>query len=122
MTRQHQTVPMTPATEPVLAYWQVKAKKLKDPNHMISPTRLCIRNLPLTCDELQLKKVFVKALESCAAQHPATIRERKQKHANVLLQFVVVCPAGLWQRVSHCGRLHPALCAGRPGPASASCK
>jgi nucleolar protein 4 len=41
---------------------QIKAKKLQDPNNMISPTRICLRNLPLTLNDSQLKQVCLAAL------------------------------------------------------------
>ena len=36
-----------------------KRIKLKNPNYFVSPTRLCIRNLPTTMDEKALKKLLV---------------------------------------------------------------
>lgn len=43
-----------------------KKSKLKNVNYSISRTRLSIRNLPITCDEKQLKSIFLHALKSTA--------------------------------------------------------
>ena len=43
-----------------LRYWHPQAK-LANPNYFVSKTRLSIRNLPLTVDEKQLKKMFIDA-------------------------------------------------------------
>jgi nucleolar protein 4 len=36
--------------------------KLKSPNFFVSRTRLCLRNLPYTLDEKQLKQLLVAAV------------------------------------------------------------
>lgn len=43
---------------------RIKSQKLRDPNHFVSLTRLCVRNLPLACDDRQLKEVFLQACDS----------------------------------------------------------
>lgn len=39
-----------------------KRAKLKNPNYIVSSTRLCFRNLPLSVDEKNLKEIIKKAL------------------------------------------------------------
>ena len=39
-----------------------KRQKLKNPNIFISPTRLCVHNIPLSVDDKQLKKTILKAI------------------------------------------------------------
>ena len=41
---------------------RVKAQKLRDPSNFVSKNRLSVRNLPLLCDESQLKQLFLGAL------------------------------------------------------------
>ena len=40
-----------------------KAQKLRDPSNFVSKTRLCVRNMPLLCDEVKLKALFLRAIE-----------------------------------------------------------
>ncbi|KAK3097152.1 hypothetical protein FSP39_006867 [Pinctada imbricata] len=42
---------------------KVKRQKLKNPNIFVSTTRLSVHNLPVSVDEKQLRKVFLKAAE-----------------------------------------------------------
>ena len=61
---------------------RIKAQKLRDPSHFVSRTRLCVRNLPLSCDERQLKNVF---LRSCEANP-----DRKKKVGKRIVSVFVV--------------------------------
>ena len=61
---------------------RIKAQKLRDPSHFVSRTRLCVRNLPLTCDERQLKNVFLRACESNA--------DRKKKVGKRIVSVFIV--------------------------------
>ena len=36
-------------------------EKLKNPNIFVSPTRLCVRNIPFAVDDKRLKQAFLKA-------------------------------------------------------------
>lgn len=45
----------------------LKRQKLKNPNIFVSSTRLCVRNLPTSVDEKQLKKIYLKAADSKTA-------------------------------------------------------
>lgn len=51
-----------------------KKTKLQNPNCFVSTTRLCVRNLPLTLTELELKKVFGTA-GSEASKKPAIVKK-----------------------------------------------
>jgi nucleolar protein 4 len=62
----------------------VKAQKLKDPSNFVSQTRLCVRNLPLLCDERQLKAIFLRALEE------ARLAGRRQRQGKRITQVKVV--------------------------------
>jgi nucleolar protein 4 len=61
---------------------RIKAQKLRDPGHFVSRTRLCVRNLPLTCDERQLKNVFLRSCESNS--------DRKKKVGKRIVSVFVV--------------------------------
>jgi nucleolar protein 4 len=43
---------------------------LKNPNFVVNPTRLSVKNLPLSVDDAQLRKLFADAAVAYAAQHP----------------------------------------------------
>lgn len=46
-------------------------QKLKNPNIFVSPTRLCVRNIPVSVDDGKLKKIFFAA----AGNRHARVRE-----------------------------------------------
>ena len=46
----------------------VKRTKLKNPNIFVSTTRLCVRNIPATVEDVQLRKVLMKAVADNAAK------------------------------------------------------
>ncbi len=51
---------MLPYTLLLLQVAEVKRLKLKSPNIFISPIRLCVRNLPVSLTDSQLRKIFLK--------------------------------------------------------------
>ena len=48
----------------------LKKQKLKNTNFFISDTRLSVHNLPTTCDEKKLKKIFVDAVVNNGVKGP----------------------------------------------------
>ncbi|ESN91425.1 hypothetical protein HELRODRAFT_150260, partial [Helobdella robusta] len=46
----------------------ITREKLKNPNIFVSPTRLCVRNIPTNVDEKQLKRIFLNAAKDPTAK------------------------------------------------------
>lgn len=46
----------------------VKRQKLKNPSIFVSPTRLCVHNIPVSCDNKKLKGIFLKSAGDKEAQ------------------------------------------------------
>jgi len=43
-------------------------QKLRNPNIFVSPTRLCVRNIPVSVTDSRLKKIFLAAAENQKAK------------------------------------------------------
>ncbi|KAJ9451376.1 Nucleolar protein 4 [Diplonema papillatum] len=50
--------------------YQLRKKKLKDPNFFVSPTRLCLRDIPPETDEKALKQLVHKTIRAYTQKHP----------------------------------------------------
>ncbi|XP_018495264.2 RNA-binding protein 28 [Galendromus occidentalis] len=61
-----------------------KKKSLKNLHNFVSPTRLCIHNLPPTCDDRQLRRIFAAAVD----------RSAKITEARVMLNMKRLGPDG----------------------------
>ena len=72
--------------------------KLKSPNFFVSRTRLCVRNLPYSLDEKQLKELLVAAVR-CAPGFPPCSTAAKCQRTVVLLGVLRIQVAGCFPGV-----------------------
>ena len=60
-------------------YYREKKKKLDNPNFMVSRVRLSMRNLPLDCDDKQLKRTLMAAVKVGRREERAKEREEARR-------------------------------------------
>ncbi len=72
--------------------------KLKSPNFFVSRTRLCVRNLPYSLDEKQLKELLVAAVR-CAPAFPPCPTAAKCQTSVVLLGGFHIQVAGCFPEI-----------------------
>jgi len=98
------------------ARYAEKKRKLKNPNFVVSPTRLCVHHIPPDVDEKELRSIFLGAVKEYIAKHgdpcgdwdqrPADRKGRRKGEDPTIRQVKVVVDKGRGSKSSGFGFVH----------------